>query len=371
MPLVRPLIVAPDTSHWAKWIDAALKGNAEQSLTARRFHQRLLEAGRVPFLSWHHLEEMLCVESAENAAARVAYIQKLPLIAWMQFPNSPGLGAVTDVLAAEAVAFDAGCEDVMAIRDHVKLLLMRTGSAIEAVGKENWVWNVARLQMMQRRPRQGMVTALSGLRILDDTQTFGELASKPVRSPEERQRMMRIIHMRAFSDAKAADRARTPAEASEMADQFVTEVMALMPRNIVEARQMMVETYVKQGLDPDEVTDDKTISELSTLATFRSQLRTVASKSNLSFDRLKRVRMEGLPSWRIANALERFGQKRTAQPGSDAHDKALAVLAAYTDILYVDKRTHEDFRQVARKLPELSRLFGEIRKTSRYIDMTE
>jgi len=81
MPLVRPLVVAPDTSHWANWIDAALSSDAERRFSARSFHRKLLDADRIPFLSWHHLEEMLCVGSAENAAARVSYLQTLPLVA--------------------------------------------------------------------------------------------------------------------------------------------------------------------------------------------------------------------------------------------------------------------------------------------------
>ena len=369
MSLIRPLIVAPDSSHWANWIDAVLSADLEKSRAARSFHQRLLDAGRVPFLSWHHLEEMLCVEHAGNAAARVGYLQTLPLVAWMQFPGEPGLGAITDVLAAEAVAFDKGCEDLAAVRDHVRSFLMRTGPAIDAVGHENWVWDVARPMMIERRPRQGMVTALSGLRAMDESQTFGQLAKQPVRPAEERKRVMVALHRKALADAQTADPSRTAAEASAIADHFLAEVMAMMPAGDVDPRQFMVDTYVRQGLDPDEVTDDRTIAELSTLATFRTQLRVVARKTGLSFERLKRVRMESLPSWRIGDAIRRFGQKRAVRPGSDSHDAALAVLAAYTDVLYVDKRTHEDFRRVVTKEPELASLFGAIEKASRYQDV--
>ena len=177
---------------------------------------------------------------------------------------------------------------------------------------------------------------------------------------------MVAIHKKALADAQAADPMRTPAEARAIADQFMAEVMAMMPEKDVHPRQFMVDTYVRQGLDPDEVSDERTIAELSTLATFRTQLRVVAEKANLSFDRLKRIRMESLPSWRIADALGRYGQKRTVRPGSDSHDRALAVLAAYTDVLYVDKRTHEDLRRVVAKAPEIAALFGSIEKASRY-----
>lgn len=369
MALSRPLIIAPDTSHWANWIDAALGDDAARRVEARVFHRRLLAAGRVPFLSWHHLEEMLCVDSAENAAARVRYIQSLPLISWMRFPGEVGLGAVTDVLAAEAIAFDSGCDRLLDVRDHVRSALLRTGPAIQAVGEDNWVWDVARPLMRRRRPKQGMVTALSGLRVMDESQTFGQLASRPKRSPEERRQMMAVIHARALADAKAADPARTPAEARQFADHFLAQVIEMMPDDDVDPRQLMIDTYVGQGLDPDEITDDRTIADLSTLATFRTQLKVVSEKTDLSFERLKRVRMETLPSWRIAEALRRYGQNRAVRPGSDSHDRALAVLGAYTDVLYVDKRTHEDFRRIRSKDPEVASLLGAVEKARHYQDV--
>ncbi|WP_294312318.1 hypothetical protein [uncultured Sphingomonas sp.] len=369
MALSRPLIIAPDTSHWANWIDAALGDDAARRVEARVFHRRLLAAGRVPFLSWHHLEEMLCVDSAENAAARVRYIQSLPLISWMRFPGEVGLGAVTDVLAAEAIAFDSGCDGLLDVRDHVRSALLRTGPAIQAVGEDNWVWDVARPLMRRRRPKQGMVTALSGLRVMDESQTFGQLASRPKRSPEERRQMMAVIHARALADAKAADPARTPAEARQFADHFLAQVIEMMPDDDVDPRQLMIDTYVGQGLDPDEITDDRTIADLSTLATFRTQLKVVSEKTDLSFERLKRVRMETLPSWRIAEALRRYGQNRAVRPGSDSHDRALAVLGAYTDVLYVDKRTHEDFRRIRSKDPEVASLLGAVEKARHYQDV--
>lgn len=369
MALSRPLIIAPDTSHWANWIDAALGDDAARRVEARVFHRRLLAAGRVPFLSWHHLEEMLCVDSAENAAARVRYIQSLPLITWMRFPGEVGLGAVTDVLAAEAIAFDSGCDRLLDVRDHVRSALLRTGPAIQAVGEDNWVWDVARPLMRRRRPKQGMVTALSGLRVMDESQTFGQLASRPKRSPEERRQMMAVIHARALADAKAADPARTPAEARQFADHFLAQVIEMMPDDDVDPRQLMIDTYVGQGLDPDEITDDRTIADLSTLATFRTQLKVVSEKTDLSFERLKRVRIETLPSWRIAEALRRYGQNRAVRPGSDSHDRALAVLGAYTDVLYVDKRTHEDFRRIRSKDPEVASLLGAVEKARHYQDV--
>ncbi len=53
-----------------------------------------------------------------------------------------------------------------------------------------------------------------------------------------------------------------------------------------------------------------------------------------------------------------------ARPGSDLNDGYLGVLAAYCAVLYVDKRTAEDFSRAQRKEPRLKGLIGEISKAA-------
>lgn len=370
MILERPTIVAPDTSHWANWIDAAVRGG-DGSQTALDLHDRLLRSGRVPFLSMHHLEELLVVDDPVNARARVTFLRSLPLVAWMQTRGNVGLGGIVDILAAEAVAYDAGREGIADIRDHVRMSLMRHGPGEGAVGAGEWNWEVVRHVMRERRAHVGMVAALSGMRSMDDTQTVGELCRRSIRTPAEREEMLSALHKAAFVRSKIADTRRSDAEAFEFANDFVARVFAQMPAHDVPVRQLLIDSYLKQGLDEHEVSDDRTIAELSTLGTFRSQLRVVAEKTGLPFERLKRVKMESLPSWRIADALGRHGQKRARKPGSDVHDQHLAALAAYTDIFFVDKRTLEDFRRVCQKEPGLAALFGEIRKASDFSAIAE
>lgn len=363
MTVEQPTVVAPDTSHWAGWIDAAVRGG-DASGIALELHDRLLGAGRVPFLSMHHLEELLVVDNPASARARVSFLQSLPLMAWMQTPGDAMLGSIIDILAAEALAHDAGHHGTAEIRDQARTSLMRVGPGEGAVGVEGRVWDVARHAMRERRAHVGMVAALSGMRSMDDTQTVGELCKQSIRTPAEREEMLSTMHKAAFLRSKIADARRSDAEAFEFANQFVARVAAQMPPHDVPARQLLIDSYVKQGVDEHEIRDDCTIAELSALGTFRSQLMVVAEKTGLSFERLKRVKMESLPSWRIADALGRHGQERASKPGSDVHDQHLAALAAYTDILFVDKRTLEDFRRVRRKEPGLAALFGEVRKAS-------
>lgn len=370
MALFIPKIITPDSSHWANWIDGALSADGPRRNVARGFHQRLLNQGKIPFLSLHHLEELLGIENEAHARARITFLQSLPLIAWMQFPWEPaGLGAITDILAAEVIAVDAGYDSPEMVRVHVRQFLMRTGPAIDVIGTESWVWEAVRPKILARRKSTGMIAALSDFHRFDDSQTIGQLATKAKRRPEDMAREIAAIRAEAWREAMAADIRRKPAEADVMADEFVSRILAMIPKYDISVRELIVSYFIYQGLDRDEIDDETTLSDLSTFARFRSQLLVVATKTNLPFDRLKQVRMEHLPSCRIVQALRKHGQRRSQRPASNVTDEHLAVLAAYSDFLYVDKRTHEDFRRVLQKAPEIASLIGVVAKAGQYSDL--
>lgn len=372
MALIAPQIIAPDTAHWATWIDHALGADPARRAFARGFHGRLLDQGKIAFLSWHHLEELLGIESDENARRRIEFIQSLPLVAWMRQPTEKaGLGAITDILAAEVAAVDQGCATLIEVRDHARERLLQTGPAIDAIGTENWVWGVVRPMLLARRPRVGMVAALAEFSVFDMNQTVAQVVKHERRTPEERNSMLKAIHAKAFRDAMSADPSRTVEEARAFADDLVSRTLDMLPAQEIGVRELIVSTYLGQGLEPHEIRDECRLSDLTALATFRQQLRVAAEITGLPLHRLSRVRMEQMPSWLIMEALRKYGQKRLRRPGSDVHDQHLAVLSAYTDVLYVDKRTHEDFRRVCQKAPELVPLLGSITKAVQFRDMLD
>ncbi|MDB5577722.1 MAG: hypothetical protein JWR80_2898 [Bradyrhizobium sp.] len=372
MSLIAAQIVAPDSAHWADWIDDALSSDRQRRTTAREFHQRLLDQGRIPFLSWHNLEELLGISDAANARDRIAYLQSLPLIAWMRAPGAEvGLGAVIDIIAQEAAVFLSGCEQPREIRDRVRARLMRTGPAIDAIGTENWVWEEVRPFLLQRKSQDDMIAALADTRNFDDSQTVGQLVDLQLRDADERARKLAAIHENSYRDAMAAQRRRTPAQGAVIADAFIARAMAGLPATDMPIRDFILSTYVAQGLDADEVRDECRIADLSCLGTFRTQLRTVAELTGHSFEQLKRVRMEAMPSWNITEALRLHGQVRQEKPGSDVIDGHLAVLAAYTDTLYVDRRTHQDFLQMLRKAPQVAALIGNVAKVPHFTKIAD
>jgi len=369
MAITEPKIIAPDSSHWAKWIDATISGDHARRAQALGLHERLLDLGRIPLLSWHHLEELLGVEDDETARSRVAFIQSLPLIAWMRLPHEEaGLGSIIQVLAAEAVAASEGCLGLVSIRDRARQLMLRTGPGSDAIGSESWVWGAMRPLLRARQPQIDMVAALSPLRTFDESRTIGELARKSVKSPDEMRAQLRVIYDKALQEATNSTGGDAH-RAKAMADQFMTRVIAHLPTPGTTVRDLLVSTLVSQGLDAEEIRDECVLADLSELGLFRSQLRVVASETGRSFDDLKGVSMAVLPSRVIGDALRKHGQHRKKRPGSDLSDAYLGVLAAYCDVLYVDKRTAEDFRRAIGKEPKLSGLIGDVAKAVDFADL--
>jgi len=364
MTILSTSFIAPDSSHWAKWLDGMRAKDSDRRERATSLHARLMERGRVPLLSWHHVEEMMGVEDDATARARVASLQAMPLVAWFRMPGEEaGLGSVAQILAAEAVAASEGLSDLVSIRDRARELILQTGVGSDAIGEEGWVWEVVRPIMHARRGTTDMVAALGALKSFDDSKTIEELCREgSIRSPAEIRTQAVAIHANAYEQALSAT--GDPRKAREMADDFIGRVLANMPPPGTTVRDLFVTALGSQGVDAHEVRDDCVLADLSRLGLFRSQLRVVASETGRSFDDLKQVQMDVLPSRIIEEALKHHGQPRKRRPGSDVHDSHLAVLAAYCDVLYVDKRTAEDFRQARQKDPRLDLVIGEIAKAA-------
>jgi hypothetical protein len=204
--------------------------------------------------------------------------------------------------------------------------------------------------------------------MFDENRTIGELSRMSLYSPVQMATRLQVIRTRVLNEALSRAECDTR-QAEAMADAFVGRVVQKLPPAGTSVRQFLVSTLVERGLDAEEVHDDSVLADLSALATFRSQLRLVASKTGRSFGQLKSVPMEALPSRLIGGALKKYGQPRRKRPGSDLIDGYLGVLAAYSDVLYVDKRTAEDFKRAIAKEPRLTGLIGSIAKGAEFTDI--
>lgn len=368
--MIKPVLISPDSAHWAKWFDAAHGPVGPRRDRAIAFHNELLDRGRLPLLTWHQFEELMTVEDEASARERVAYIQALPFIAWLRLEKDrAGLGSIAQILAAEAIAASEGHNDLVDVRDRARSLLLRAGTGREAIGDEGWVWEALRPELLAGKSRDDYVAALSPMRSFDENRTIGEICKGSIVTAGARPERLTLLYRQVFSQAFKGNGGDT-ARARTWTEAFIDAVIARMPQPGTSVRDLLVSSLVEQGVDENEIRDDAILADLSRLGVFRSQLRIVASETGRSFDELKQISMDALPSRVIGEALKRHGQKRERRPGSDVHDGHLAVLAAYCDILYVDKRTAEDFRRARQKEKRLEGLIGEIAKAPDFMALS-
>lgn len=175
MSLLSPHIIVPDTSHWANWIDAAYGTNPVDRSAAENLHKRLMIEGRIPLLSWHHLEELLGTADDAKARRRIAFLQALPLVAFFRSPSeSEQIGSIIDIHAAEVSAILSGARDLVSVNKIVKAMLLRTGSGTDAIGDEAWIWEVIRPALLERREKAKLITSTARMGLFDDARTVGE-----------------------------------------------------------------------------------------------------------------------------------------------------------------------------------------------------
>jgi hypothetical protein len=358
----RPCIIAPDSSHWSLWLDALRSPKPDVRQRASGLHDRILEQGRVPLLSWHHLEELLGGKDDECATARVASLQAMPFIAWLRLPQAnEGIGSIVDIFAAEVMAACEGHNDLAGVRDRARSLLLMSGTGRQAIGEHGWVWDAMRPIIHSRQDHLTTVASLGSMKTFDQQKTVGELSKLYIADRDTMCMKLAAINEQAFQRAlRGTD--GDEAKARAMAADFIERALAMAPPPGATVRDLLVSTLTAQGLDEAEIRDECVLGDLTRLGMFRSLLRVAAEATGRPFAELKRVPMDLIPSFVIDEAIQTYRQPRDKLPGSDVHDKNLAALAAYCDVLYVDRRTSEDLLRVRRKEPQIDALMGTVAK---------
>ena len=367
----KPCIIAPDSSHWSLWLDAMHSPKPDVRQRAESLHERLMDQGRVPLLSWHHLEELLGGKDDACAADRVASLQAMPFMAWLRLPPAQeGLGSIVEIFAAEVMAVCEGHSDLAAVRDRARQLLLMTGDGQQAIGEHGWVWEAIRPVIHSRQDHVTAVASLGSMQTFDKTQTIGALSKMYIADPARHRAKLSGVHQQAFQQAlRGTDGDEVKARA--MADAFIERTIAMGPAPGSTVRDLLLSTLTSQGVDEAEIRDECVVGDLMRLGYFRSLLRVAAEVTGRTFVSLKHVSMDLIPSFAIEEAIQAHRQPREKLPGSDLHDRHLAVLAAYCDVLYVDRRTSEDLLRVRRKEPVIDALMGEVRKASDFEALLE
>jgi hypothetical protein len=338
---------------------------------ARRFPDRLLDQGYVLTLAFHHLEELLNHDREDVVEARLDYLLDLPFVAWLRSGRAPhGPGAITDIMAAEAVAQCEGASSLAAVRDHVRPAMFRYGAAREALGEPE-LWRQLRPLLRASARRARTIAAIAPMTFGNGQAPLSELVAGRFRSPDDSRRMLSAMQaaMEEEIASKGDGRIQSP---HEIAAEFFDDVADMRPWDEEDVWTFIVRTSEARGVRREEIRLDMTNDQLGDLCVFRSQLAVIAEATGRPFEALRNaVTMELCPHWVLTKALYRSRQQGLRRPGSDVNDGYLAALAPYVDRLYVDKRRLENFRRATPKAPELRGLLGDVVRAAHYWEIPD
>jgi hypothetical protein len=368
--ILQPRLVALDRSHWEQWISDATATEAGRRENAARFSAELLAQGYTILFCMHHLQELMAHGNDDEVSRRLRFVQSVPFLSWIGIVDSDdrGLGAITDIMAAEVVAALEGL-DAAGVRLAARQSLLRSGAGYEPIPDHPDFLPFIRAWSREHSDRSRTLAALAPMQFLPSGGTIRTLLDGKMRKGADLAATLKALFRKVLEEINSRGDKRITNPGGRAAA-FMNEVLATRARLPDSLQELVMAGYSLQGIDADEIDPDATFAEMDALCSFRGHLRVVAEKLGLDFDRVKRrLQPDLLPHLIVLRALEGHAQERPRRQGSDLNDRYLASLSVYADVVFVDKRTREDFGRARRKESELDRLVGRVERAASYRDI--
>jgi hypothetical protein len=147
----------------------------------------------------------------------------------------------------------------------------------------------------------------------------------------------------------------------------MAEAQALAAQSPGSARDLVIATLTKFGIQAHEIDPEARVGDLTDLVVFRLQLKIAAENLRVPWPVLvERATPARSPSYRLGQALDRHAQVLPEHKGSELNDNYLLRAGSYADLALVDKRTLENVRRARRQEPFLGEVLGEVARAAFY-----
>lgn len=236
------------------------------------------------------------------------------------------------------------------VRDEAAKKMFRFTSGAELVRPFLESWTILRDSFMHSEKRAREVVAISKSNFAGNANAkIVDLLNDRMRTPDDMLRQFQRLHRGLAADIRQRGDKRIPADLTTRT--FMEDVIRI-GAGVVRPDNPRLRILQAWGFDLSDIGPNTTLADLGDMAVFRKKLEVLNGQLNLPWPELiARVKEDRLPSGIIYNAMRRFHPDTQEWDGSELTDRYLACLAAYADVTYVDKRTHEAFR-IARQKTE-------------------
>lgn len=321
----------------------------------------------IPYVTWHHLEELVSHENNDVVRRRFEFFEGLPHVAYLkQTREGPNVGAAMDVRDCEIAYLadhpGASHADVIQVVWPEVRSGFCTGGEFIAANLEWWLFFRA-FCADQTRLQKEEIANVTQFPTTDITERLPDKGrSPPTNSIQESRRQF----------ARMTGKLKRQIEAHGDCRHLDPEAIALKLMreayqdsvSLVENGGDHVEAMLKRdGVSRDRLPKNPTWEDEGYEAIFVAQLGVHARRLLRNKEELLRlVRKEQIPAWVIWEAVDRRMKRMERAEIGNVNDKHILNFGPYVDVVNVDKRIADLLRQASSAHPLLGELYQKVPK---------
>ena len=199
-----------------------------------------------------------------------------------------------------------------------------------------------------------------------DNLKLSELHRSQLKSPSEVDESMKLLRETLKQELHTRGDRKLENQ-DETIDQFLELVLKGGLKMYEPNQDSLYKKFISSsGIEKHEVDENWTVAELGDYSIFKEKIKIIARSFNFDLNKALKIPPSVIPSWFIWVELDKKTREEKFAAGSNIIDKYLASLAFYADILIVDKRVKEYFKQITQKHERFSFINNHIIKLSKY-----
>ena len=370
--MIHPILISIDTSIYGEAADDYYCNDRRRSESAKKFVEFVVDKGLVPFFSYHHIQEILQHDNDTVVFNRWSLIRKFPTVSWFcSHANKTFIGSAFDIHVAE-VKYLTG-ESMQGVKEIIRnvkndLIMYSSGedfvNQFEPVCRE--LRNHGYIDIQQSKSIES-ISHVRDKRI--DKIKLSDLESLVLKSPIEVEKSLSSHkkHIEELLVEKGDIKLTNHASISEQFVDYVKDKGNLFYNS--DGLSLLEKIVKNSGVELSQINSKTTIGDLGYLAIYNSKMKLIAKSLGCDIGAFSGLSQDSIPSWVIWREIDKMMKNETKANGSNMVDKHIAILACYVDILIIDKRVREYFRQLERKAPILSGCFNDVVKLPHYSEL--
>jgi hypothetical protein len=349
----RPKLICLDTSTWGN-----LARDVGKDKDAQRVIEIIQDGTMIPYITWHHLAELMHHGNDSVVSSRIALIRSLNFIAFSRQPEEvANVGSALDVKDKEICQLllhphASHLQIINSARDQLTNGFMSGKQFCQK--NEDW-WSLYRNQYSHEvTTKMAEIAAISHFPTTNEDELIPEMHGKyKVCSSEQAAHHFSVLEKEL--NTRLRNNVKKPlTNPDDLAFELMYEAYQDGINDYGEQKEGMEWFLKKFDIELERLPKNPAVGDMGEEAVFIKQLAIHERRLNLPTGTLRQaLRKEMLPSWIVGQCLSREIKRLPKAESGNLNDKMIATFGLYVDHIQLDKR----IRHCIKKLAKTSELF--------------